>query len=93
MVTGLLQSLLWFLHATPSYTVESLPGFQIYLLDIPLIREACKSNTYMLQVIQNRGDYGEPKVNFTASWQEYKAGFGELQVESFRTLWGGVSNS
>jgi hypothetical protein len=32
------------------------------------------------QVIQNRGDYGEPRVNFTASWQDYKEGFGELQV-------------
>jgi hypothetical protein len=31
-------------------------------------------------VVQKRGDYGEPRVNFTASWQQYKDGFGELQV-------------
>ena len=32
------------------------------------------------QVIQHRGDYGEPRVNFTADWETYKHGFGNLQV-------------
>jgi len=32
-------------------------------------------------IIQHRGDYGEPKVNFTATWEDYKLGFGDLQGE------------
>lgn len=32
-------------------------------------------------VIQRRGDYGEPKMNFTRSWEDYKHGFGDLNGE------------
>jgi len=32
-------------------------------------------------VIQRRGDYGEPKVNFTRDWKDYKHGFGDLNGE------------
>ncbi|XP_023349359.1 angiopoietin-2 isoform X2 [Eurytemora carolleeae] len=32
-------------------------------------------------VIQHRGDYGEPKQNFTTNWETYKHGFGDLQGE------------
>ena len=34
-----------------------------------------------LQVIQRRGDFGEPRENFTRSWEEYKMGFGDLEQE------------
>jgi hypothetical protein len=37
-------------------------------------------------VVQKRGDYGEPRVNFTASWQQYKDGFGELQVYFYQFI-------
>ena len=32
-------------------------------------------------VIQRRGEFGEPRENFTRSWEEYKMGFGELEQE------------
>eukprot|EP00092_Neocalanus_flemingeri_P027836 GFUD01030219.1.p1 GENE.GFUD01030219.1~~GFUD01030219.1.p1 ORF type:complete len:765 (-),score=159.24 GFUD01030219.1:331-2625(-) len=32
-------------------------------------------------VIQRRGDFGEPKINFTRSWKDYKHGFGDLNGE------------
>jgi len=32
-------------------------------------------------VIQRRGDFGKPKVNFTRSWEDYKHGFGDLNGE------------
>jgi len=32
-------------------------------------------------VIQRRGDYGEPRVNFTRPWLDYKHGFGDLYGE------------
>ena len=38
------------------------------------------SNEY-LKVIQRRGDYGEPRVNFTKDWRQYKNGFGDLNGE------------
>ena len=37
--------------------------------------------TPMAQVIQRRGDFGEPRENFTRSWEEYKMGFGDLEQE------------
>ena len=33
------------------------------------------------QVIQRRGDYGEPRENFTREWKDYKHGFGDLNGE------------
>jgi hypothetical protein len=33
------------------------------------------------QVIQRRGDFGEPRTNFTAAWSDYKNGFGDLYGE------------
>ena len=33
------------------------------------------------QVIQRRGNFGEPRENFTRSWEEYKQGFGDLEQE------------
>ena len=32
-------------------------------------------------VIQRRGEFGEPRENFTRSWEEYKMGFGDLEQE------------
>ena len=32
-------------------------------------------------MIQRRGDFGEPKENFTRSWADYKHGFGDLNGE------------
>jgi len=32
-------------------------------------------------VIQRRGDYGDPKENFTRDWNDYKYGFGDLNGE------------
>ena len=31
-------------------------------------------------MIQRRGDFGEPRENFTRSWEEYKMGFGDLNT-------------
>ena len=33
------------------------------------------------QVIQRRGEYGEPRTNFTTTWTDYKNGFGDLYGE------------
>ena len=33
------------------------------------------------KVIQRRGDYGDPRVNFTREWKDYKHGFGDLNGE------------
>ena len=35
----------------------------------------------LFKVIQRRGDYGEPRENFTRDWQDYKNGFGDLNAE------------
>ena len=35
----------------------------------------------LLKVIQRRGNYGEPRENFTRGWQDYKMGFGDLNGE------------
>ena len=35
----------------------------------------------LAQVIQRRGNFGEPRENFTRSWEEYKQGFGDLEQE------------
>ena len=32
-------------------------------------------------MIQRRGDYGDPKENFTRDWNDYKYGFGDLNGE------------
>ena len=32
-------------------------------------------------MIQRRGDFGEPRTNFTTSWKDYKNGFGDLYGE------------
>ena len=32
-------------------------------------------------MIQRRGDFGEPRINFTTSWSDYKTGFGDLYAE------------
>ena len=32
-------------------------------------------------MIQRRGDYGEPRENFTRDWADYKLGFGQLSAE------------
>ena len=45
-----------------------------------------KSNLFIInindfQVIQRRGDYGEPRENFTREWKDYKNGFGDLNGE------------
>ena len=32
-------------------------------------------------VIQRRGEFGEPRENFTRNWEEYKQGFGDLEQE------------
>ena len=37
------------------------------------------------QVIQRRGDFGEPRENFSVSWRDYKLGFGSLD----RQFWFG----
>ena len=34
-----------------------------------------------LQVIQRRGDYGEPRESFNRNWDEYKFGFGDPSQE------------
>ena len=34
-----------------------------------------------IQVIQRRGDYGEPREDFNRSWTDYKQGFGEKNRE------------
>ena len=41
-------------------------------------------NKVLFKIIQNRGDYGgETRTNFTASWEQYTNGFGELQVQGY----------
>ena len=35
----------------------------------------------LFKVIQRRGDYGDPKENFTRDWADYKHGFGDLNGE------------
>ncbi|KAF4532709.1 hypothetical protein B566_EDAN004696 [Ephemera danica] len=37
-------------------------------------------------VIQLRGDFGEPRQNFTRSWADYERGFGDLRAE----FWSGL---
>ena len=32
-------------------------------------------------MIQRRGDFGEPRTNFTTTWTDYKSGFGDLYGE------------
>ena len=32
-------------------------------------------------MIQRRGDFGDPRINFTTTWNEYKSGFGDLYAE------------
>ena len=32
-------------------------------------------------VIQRRGEFGQPRENFTRCWEEYKQGFGDLKKE------------
>ena len=39
------------------------------------------SRPFYSQVIQRRGDFGEPKENFTREWDDYKHGFGDLNGE------------
>ena len=34
-----------------------------------------------IKVIQRRGDFGDPKENFTRTWKDYKLGFGDLNGE------------
>ncbi|CAG0882129.1 unnamed protein product [Darwinula stevensoni] len=34
-----------------------------------------------MEVIQRRRDFGEPRQNFTLSWDDYKKGFGDLERE------------
>ncbi len=34
-----------------------------------------------IQVIQRRGDYGEPREDFNRSWTDYKQGFGDKNKE------------
>ena len=34
-----------------------------------------------IQVIQRRGDFGEPRENFVRGWDDYKLGFGNLNGE------------
>ena len=31
--------------------------------------------------MQRRGDFGEPRENFTRSWEDYRQGFGDLERE------------
>lgn len=33
------------------------------------------------QVVQRRGDWGEPRVNFSRSWADYREGFGDRSGE------------
>ena len=46
----------------------------------------CK--TFMLKIIQRRGDYGEPKEDFNRNWADYKRGFGD----PFGEFWLGNDN-
>ena len=32
-------------------------------------------------MIQRRGDFGEPRENFTRPWRDYKLGFGDINGE------------
>ena len=36
---------------------------------------------YFVKVIQRRGQYSGGQLNFTRSWADYKAGFGDLNGE------------
>ena len=37
--------------------------------------------SFILQVIQRRGDYGEPREDFYRDWIDYKLGFGDPNKE------------
>ena len=40
-----------------------------------------KMNGTRFQVIQRRGNYGEPRESFNRNWDEYKYGFGSPEKE------------
>ena len=43
------------------------------------MKDLGKEDLLPYQVIQRRGNFGEPRENFTRSWEEYKQGFGDLE--------------
>ena len=39
------------------------------------------TTAFAFQVIQRRGNYGEPRESFNRNWDEYKYGFGSPEKE------------
>ena len=48
---------------------------------VQCMKDLGKEDPLPYQVIQRRGNFGEPRENFTRSWEEYKQGFGDLEQE------------
>ena len=45
------------------------------------MQQAETNRTAAFQVIQRRGNYGEPRESFNRNWDEYKYGFGSHEKE------------